>query len=117
MLSKSEIESYKRLLEDELKVLDKELSEIAHKDSDNNWVAEDNTRNIDPRDNKEDDVNNDASDLADNQGIVNVLEVRYNNVKLALKKINENKFGICEISGEEIEKKRLDANPAARNLY
>ena len=42
------------------------------------------------------------------------LETRYNNVNRALQKIESGTFGICEISGEEIEADRLDANPAAR---
>ena len=42
------------------------------------------------------------------------LETRYNNLRRALKKIEDGKFGICELGGEEIEADRLDANPAAR---
>jgi len=42
------------------------------------------------------------------------LETRYNNLRLALKKIEAGTFGICELGGEEIESDRLDANPAAR---
>ena len=42
------------------------------------------------------------------------LETRYNNLRRALKKIDEGKFGVCELCGKEIEADRLDANPAAR---
>lgn len=42
------------------------------------------------------------------------LETRYNNLRLALKKIEDGTFGVCELGGEEIEADRLDANPAAR---
>ena len=42
------------------------------------------------------------------------LEIRYNDIKDALDKIEKNKYGICEVSGEEIEEERLIANPAAR---
>lgn len=42
------------------------------------------------------------------------LETRYNNITLALRKIENGTYGICEIGGEEIEGDRLDANPAAR---
>lgn len=42
------------------------------------------------------------------------LETRYNNINRALGKIEAGTFGICEISGEEIEADRLEANPAAR---
>lgn len=43
-----------------------------------------------------------------------LLETRWNNVNRAIKKIEAGTYGICEISGEEIEEARLDANPAAR---
>ena len=46
--------------------------------------------------------------------ILKQLETRYNNVLLALKKLDEGGFGICEVSGGEIESDRLEANPAAR---
>lgn len=42
------------------------------------------------------------------------LETRFRNVERALQKIEKGTFGICEISGQKIEEKRLDANPAAR---
>jgi len=42
------------------------------------------------------------------------LEGRYNNIRLALKKITDGNYGICEVSGEPIEEDRLEANPAAR---
>jgi len=48
------------------------------------------------------------------RALVATLETRYNNVTRALKKIEEGAYGVCEISGEEIESDRLDANPSAR---
>jgi RNA polymerase-binding transcription factor DksA len=45
------------------------------------------------------------------------LEVRYNEIKSALKKIEESApgaYGLCEVGGEQIEEDRLEANPAAR---
>ena len=42
------------------------------------------------------------------------LETRFNNIKRALKKIEDGTFGTCEISAEPIEADRLAANPAAR---
>ncbi len=41
------------------------------------------------------------------------LETQYNNVLHALSK-DDDKLGICEISGEPIEDERLEINPAAR---
>lgn len=45
---------------------------------------------------------------------LSTLERRYNDLNRALAKIATGTYGICEISGEEIEAERLEANPAAR---
>lgn len=42
------------------------------------------------------------------------LETRYNNIRRALEKIETGTYGHCEVSGEEIEAERLDAEPTAR---
>ncbi len=42
------------------------------------------------------------------------LEREYRDIKRALKKIDAGTYGICEVSGEQIEEKRLDARPDAR---
>jgi len=61
---------------------------------------------------------NEAADkveqFEENSAILKELETRYNNVLLALKKIEDGTFGICEISGKKIEEDRLEANPSAR---
>ena len=46
-------------------------------------------------------------------GILKQLEIRYNEILAALKRIEDGTYGICEVSGEPIEKERLEANPAA----
>ena len=46
--------------------------------------------------------------------IQNQLENRLLDVKRALEKIDNGTYGTCEVSGEQIEETRLDANPAAR---
>jgi len=42
------------------------------------------------------------------------LENSLKDINDALKKIEEGSYGICEISGEQIEQDRLEANPSAR---
>ena len=42
------------------------------------------------------------------------LEHQYNDINRALRKIEDGTYGICEISGGEIDADRLAANPAAR---
>jgi len=43
-----------------------------------------------------------------------VLENRLKEVRDAHIRIENNKYGICDISGQNIEEDRLEANPAAR---
>lgn len=50
----------------------------------------------------------------EHRAITGELEIRYNDIRAALQKIEGGKFGICEVSGEQIEEDRLEANPAAR---
>lgn len=61
---------------------------------------------------------NDFSDSIDNfetnTAILKQLETQYNDVKDALERIENGTYGVCEVSGEQIEEDRLEANPAAR---
>ena len=50
----------------------------------------------------------------ENTGILKELEIRFNEIRSALAKIDGGGYGICEIAKEPIEKDRLEANPAAR---
>ena len=54
------------------------------------------------------------SEYEENTALVKELETQLKDINEALVKIKSGKYGICEISGEPIEKERLEANPAAR---
>lgn len=107
---------YKEKLEKEAEVLVGELKTVGriNPDNPNDWEATAPDAE-DIEDNKSDP--NDSADnieqFEENTAILKQLEARYNQVKSALKKIEEGKFGTCEVGGEEIEKDRLDADPAA----
>ena len=61
---------------------------------------------------------NDAADqieeLATNVPLVEELEKRHRDVVDALKKMDNEKYGLCEVCDEPIPADRLEANPAAR---
>lgn len=104
---------FKEALEKELSVLESELSTVGRKNPDNpsDWEA---TRPEDGIDEAEEgDVAENIEEYENNRGILNQLEIRLNEVKSALQKIENDKYGICEVGGEEIEEDRLEANPAA----
>ena len=109
-----ETEKFKVLLEEELDKLNTEMKELGVKNPEvkGDWVE---------RANDLDTVSADLNDVADRteeyderRATLATLEGRYNNIRLALKKITDGNYGICEVSGEPIEEDRLEANPAAR---
>ena len=63
----------------------------------------------------------DQNDMADRfedfearSSMIKTLEPRLNNILKALKGLNRESFGKCEICKKDIESSRLEANPAAR---
>ncbi len=105
---------FKEKLEEELFLVEKELNNIGRKNPDNknDWEAEPTLMNEDSADPNE--TADNIEEFEENTAVLKELEIKYNDIKDALKKIEEGKFGICEISGEPIEEDRLIANPAAR---
>jgi len=110
------IKYYKEKLEEELTLLEKELDTVGKINPDNpqDWEVTGN-----PETNKNDD-HSDPNDNADDQeefgerqAILKDLEIRYNHLKKALERIENETFGKCEICQKEIEEDRLEANPAA----
>jgi DnaK suppressor protein len=105
---------FKQALTEELKVLEDELSRIGRRNPDNpaDWEAipaDWDTTGADK---------NESSDALDefetNTAKLKQLEKRFNNVGLALKKIESGEYGIDETDGDPIPTERLEANPAAR---
>lgn len=105
--------TYKEKLETEKKQLEEELSDIARYDEESGmWEAipdQDLTGEID---------DNDAADRFEDfekrSAVLTTLQARLTDINVALDKIARGTYGTCEVSGEPIEKERLDANPAAR---
>ena len=63
----------------------------------------------------------DQNDMADRfedfearSSMIKILELRLNNILKALKGLNKESFGKCEVCKKDIEMKRLEVNPAAR---
>lgn len=106
-------EHFKEILLIEVSDLEKQLSTIGRKNPDNqkDWEATVPENNTDEADETE--VADSIEQYENNSAILNQLEIRLNEVKSALTKIDSGKYGICEVGGEEIEEDRLNANPAA----
>ncbi len=107
-------DTFKQKLETEKKLLEDELKSVGRRNPANpkDWEAKPADLDVDPADQNE--VADMIEEFENNAAIVKQLEIQYNEVLEALKRITEGKYGICEISGEPIEEERLMANPAAR---
>ncbi|MBU1046318.1 TraR/DksA C4-type zinc finger protein [Patescibacteria group bacterium] len=107
---------YKEALEKELELLTKELKGIGVVGGENpdDWVAKSGIGTINDDDKSDDNDNaDDLEELGERNAIVSDLEIRFRNVKEALKRIEDGTYGMCEVSGHPIEEDRLEANPAA----
>lgn len=112
-MKKTDLDKYEAKLNEEKTSLVNDLKDIATFNTETSqWEA---------LPSKQDGPESDMIDLADRledfesqSETVKSLSKRLSNIDLALDKIKNGGFGICEISGEKIEPERLDANPAAR---
>ncbi len=110
-MQENKIKKYRDLINEEMKKVEAELKTVGRKnpDSPTDW---------EPMPDKMDTLASDDNEVADsiesyeeNTAILKQLEIKYNALKKALKKIEDGTYGICEVSGEMIEEDRLDANP------
>jgi len=104
---------FKEKLEVELKTVEDELKTVGHINPSNpgDWEAQPEKNDTVPADTN--DVAEDITEYETNTAVLKELEIRFNEIKGALKKIQEENYGYCEIDGEPIEMERLKANPAA----
>lgn len=109
-----DINYFKNKLEEELSLVEKELNNIGRKNPDNNndWEAEPANFDTDTADDSE--RADKIEEYEGNTAVLKELEIRYNDIKDALAKIEDETYGVCEVGGEPIEEDRLIANQAAR---
>jgi len=112
-MDKSKIQHFKENLEKEKEILIGELKTVGKVNPRNpdDWEAKSVDADIDQADRNE--VADEIGNFENNVAILKNLEIRFNEVKNALVKIEVGTFGVCEVSGELIEEDRLLANPAA----
>jgi len=115
-MNDAKISAFKSQLEKELTTVEKELKTVgvqnpANKDD---WEAKEVEMDVMNSPADENESADKLEEYGQNRAINDTLEIRYNNIKRALEKIEDGTFGICEIGNEPIEEERLEANPAAR---
>ncbi len=113
-MNKNDIQYFKDKLLKEKAILEEELGSIGQvsQENPNDWNATSGEIETDSAD--ENEVADKFEELEENKVILNKLEPQFNDVKAALERIENGTYGICEISGEPIERERLEANPSAR---
>lgn len=106
-------EHFRTRLTEEKARLEAELATVGRKNpsNPNDWeaVPEETGLEADPNDRADQ-----MEEFGNNNAILVDLETRYNDVLAALARLEEGTYGVCEVSGEEIEEARLEADPAAR---
>ncbi len=111
-LDAKKIEHFKEMLEAEKAMLAVELPKIAL------WNAEINEWEAQPAEAVTESDENDLADRSEEYeertGKVRSLGKKFTDITVALEKIENDTYGVCELSGEAIEVERLEANPAAR---
>jgi RNA polymerase-binding transcription factor DksA len=114
MLNETQIDGFRKTLEKERDLLESELKKLGVRNPNNpsDWMPAKQAGDefgADRNDNA--DI---FEDMQDDNASMTQLEGRLNQVNAALEKIDTGSFGVCEVSGEDIEMDRLSANPAAR---
>jgi len=104
---------FKKKLETEKALLEKELEAVGRRNPDNlsDWEATPTDKDTSQAD--ENTVADDIEGYEENVAIVNTLETRYQDLEGALDKIERGTYGVCRICGEIIDTERLEANPSA----
>jgi RNA polymerase-binding transcription factor DksA len=107
---------FKQKLEAELHLVEQELRSIATQNPQNpsDWEATERAMDVMSAAADSNEAADKQEEYVENRAITGELEIRYNNIKRALTKIESGTYGLCEVSGEPIEEDRLGANPAAR---
>lgn len=105
---------FKVKLEEELAKIESELKTVGriNPSNPNDWQATPTNFETDTADRLE--VAESIEQFEENTAILKELEIQLNDVKLALKKIEEGNYGFCEEDGKSIPSDRLEANPSAR---
>lgn len=113
-MNNKDAQYFKSKLEKEKESLKEEMTTIGRRSRNNpgGWEATPGEIEVDEAD--ENEVADKMEELEENNLILEQLEKQMSEIDAALERIENGTYGICEISGQPIEKERLEANPSAR---
>lgn len=106
-------QKFKARLEKELQTVEAELKSVGRINPNNpkDWEAVPDQTDIKSADPNE--VADSIEAYEENTAILKQLEIRLNEIKVALERISNGTYGICRVCRKVIETERLDANQAA----
>jgi RNA polymerase-binding transcription factor DksA len=113
-MRKEQIKKLEERLKQELAETEKDLASVGRINPNNpdDWEPIPEEMDVSPAD--ENEVADSIESYEENSAILKQLELKYNELKVALDKIAKGTYGKCEVCGKEIEIERLEANPAAK---
>ncbi len=110
MLDKKKI---KEKLESERNILLDQIRDIGTLNTETNeWEA--TPEELNSRESDQNDMADRFEDFEARSVMIKTLEARLNNILSALKGLNRESFGKCEVCKKEIEMDRMEVNPAAK---
>jgi RNA polymerase-binding transcription factor DksA len=109
-----DIKKFQKKLETELALVEKELGGVGRRNPSNKGDWEPVETEIDSDHADVNDVADNIESFEENRAVLNKLEIQYNEIKDALKRIENGTYGKCEVCGTEIPEARLEANPSAK---
>ena len=104
----------KKKLDAELRVVEQELGELGMKNTEGEWEATGDTLDVATPMADANEAADQLEEYQERRGETDALQVRWNEIKHALEKIERGTYGTCETCSQAIEEDRLEANPAAR---
>lgn len=113
-MDKKDLQYFKEKLEKEKIGLENSLGSVAKQDAKNpdDWIPQ--RPDLTPQSADQIEMASVTEQFEAQHSVENVLEERLNEVKAALKRIEQGTYGRCEEDKETILKARLEANPATK---
>ncbi len=114
-LTKEKIEYFKEKLEKRKTELEKELSVVGRKNPDIKGDWEPTQVDMNPMVSDKNELANSFEEMEERAVVEDNLEEQFTFVNQALERVKKGTYGICETCGEDIDERRLEVFPAAKN--
>lgn len=114
-MSDMNTDAFKKRLEEELWEVENELKTVGQQNpKTGDWEGKEQEMDVMSPMADSNEAADKIEEYDENRAVNDELEVRYNELKHALERIQKGTYGICEVCQAPIEEERLNANPAAR---